>query len=72
MSHHIFRAQKKTLKSWDRFIIPYPFTKAVFIYGEPLSVPRDADRDAMENLRRELEARMRELTEKADNRWNDI
>ena len=39
------------------------------IFGEPLSVPRDADRDTMENLRSELEKRMRELTEEADNWW---
>jgi lysophospholipid acyltransferase (LPLAT)-like uncharacterized protein len=69
MSHYIFRTQKKTLKSWDSFIIPYPFTQAVAIYGDPLYVPRDADKETAEALRSELESRMRELTDKADNWW---
>ena len=29
-------------KSWDRFIIPYPFTRVVVIYGEPVYVARDS------------------------------
>ncbi|HET9869160.1 MAG TPA: lysophospholipid acyltransferase family protein, partial [bacterium] len=32
-----FEAEKCwRLKSWDRFIIPKPFSRAVFVYGEPL------------------------------------
>lgn len=27
------------LRSWDQFIIPRPFTRAVFVYGEPIHVP---------------------------------
>jgi hypothetical protein len=41
----------------------------VAIYGEPLYVPRDADKETAEALRSELERRMRELTDKADNWW---
>ncbi len=29
--------------SWDRFIIPKPFSRAVFVYGEPIGVPRKGD-----------------------------
>ena len=69
ISPYIFRTQKKTLKSWDSFIIPYPFTQAVAIWGDPLYVPRDADKETAEALRAELERRMRELKDKADNWW---
>lgn len=32
-----FAAKKAfRLSSWDRFLIPLPFTRAVFVYGEPL------------------------------------
>jgi len=31
------------LKSWDRFIIPKPFSRAVFVYGEPIAVTKDED-----------------------------
>lgn len=55
-----------TFNSWDRFILPFPFAKGVIAYGEPLTVPKDADSDALETLRCELEARMIALTNEAD------
>jgi lysophospholipid acyltransferase (LPLAT)-like uncharacterized protein len=30
-------------KAWDRFHLPYPFTKGAAIIGDPISVPPDAD-----------------------------
>lgn len=29
--------------SWDRFILPKPFSRALFFYGEPVIVPRRGD-----------------------------
>ena len=41
-----FEAEKCwRLKSWDRFIIPKPFSRAVFVYGEPLRVPKAGGTD---------------------------
>jgi lysophospholipid acyltransferase (LPLAT)-like uncharacterized protein len=41
-----FEAQRCwRLKSWDRFIIPKPFSRAVFVYGEPLRIPETGGRD---------------------------
>ncbi len=34
------------LKTWDRFIIAKPFSRAVFVYGDPIPVPRVRDDDA--------------------------
>lgn len=31
------------LGSWDRFIVPKPFSRAVFHYGDPVEVPRRGD-----------------------------
>jgi len=56
----------RRLSSWDRFLVPFPFARAVFLYGEPFVVPGDSGAAEMEKLRLELEARMRALTEKAD------
>ncbi len=53
-------------KSWDRFIIPYPFTRVVVIYGEPVYVPRDSSEEEIEAKRAELEERLVEMTERAD------
>jgi lysophospholipid acyltransferase (LPLAT)-like uncharacterized protein len=54
------------LGSWDRFHVALPFTRGVFLWGEPLSVPRDADPAHLEDLRLDLERRMNDLTAAAD------
>ena len=46
------------LRSWDRFMIPKPFTRIAGYLGQPLHVPRDVDREARREYARELEARM--------------
>lgn len=51
---------KLRLKSWDRFQIPLPFSRVRMRFGEPLSIPADADR---ESLRTELQRRLNALTE---------
>ncbi len=47
-------------------MMPYPFSKGLFIYGEPLFVPRDAGEALMEEKRALLERALNELTEYAD------
>ncbi|WNK00007.1 lysophospholipid acyltransferase family protein [Thalassospiraceae bacterium LMO-JJ14] len=54
------------LGSWDRFLAALPFSSGVLIWGEALSVPRDADDAALAGLRRELEQRLNTITEQAD------
>jgi lysophospholipid acyltransferase (LPLAT)-like uncharacterized protein len=34
---------RKRLRSWDRFVVPAPFTRVAVRFGEPLAVPRDLD-----------------------------
>ena len=52
--------RKVCLKSWDGFQIPMPFSRCEMILGRPMAVPRDADSVRREELRRELETRLRE------------
>ncbi len=59
----------KIFASWDRFILPWPFTKCRVVYGEPLYVPEDADRDMEENCRVCLEKELCNITDKADRHW---
>lgn len=59
-------SRRKTLPSWDRFVIPFPFSRGICIWGEPLSVPRDADREAVEASRRSLERSLNEISAAAD------
>ncbi len=58
----------KTFSSWDRFILPFPFGEGVIAYGEPVTVPKDADAETLEALRAELESRLIALTQDADQR----
>jgi lysophospholipid acyltransferase (LPLAT)-like uncharacterized protein len=51
-----------TLKSWDQFQIPLPFSKCIMRFGKPVHVPREAPDEQRESLRLELERRLRDLT----------
>ncbi len=48
------------LKTWDRFIIPKPFSQALLAYGEPVNVGRGED---LSQAATRLENAMRELDE---------
>jgi lysophospholipid acyltransferase (LPLAT)-like uncharacterized protein len=53
---------KIQLKSWDRFQIPLPFTRCEIRFSDPLYVPRNATPTEREQLRRELEKRLLDIT----------
>ena len=59
-------SKKKILNTWDRFLLPYPFSKGVFIWGEPIDVDQNGDQAHLEEKRILLEKRLNELTERAD------
>jgi lysophospholipid acyltransferase (LPLAT)-like uncharacterized protein len=59
-------SSKKLFKSWDRFVLPYPFSKGVFIWGEPIYIDQDGDQAHLEEKRILLENRLNELTDRAD------
>ena len=56
----------KVFKSWDRFILPIPFSKAVFMFGDPIYVPEKLSRDEERKLTQLLESKMVDLTLAAD------
>lgn len=49
-------------------VVPYPFSKALFLYGQPLHVPRDAD---VEEWRLKVEQNMNALAEEAERLVNE-
>lgn len=53
-------------RSWDRFAVPRPFTAAACVVPPPVEVPPDADREVLEECRREVEHRMNAATEEAE------
>jgi len=56
----------RRLRSWDGTLLPFPFGRGLFLYGEPLRVPRDADDAAQERCRLALEEALDRLTDRAD------
>jgi lysophospholipid acyltransferase (LPLAT)-like uncharacterized protein len=54
------------LKSWDRFLIPKPFSTVVVHWGKPISVPEVLDTTEFEAIRRKVEQTIRELQEETD------
>ena len=49
----------KVLNSWDRFTVPYPFTRGEVLTGEPITV---SEEDSLEAKRLELEKALYELS----------
>jgi lysophospholipid acyltransferase (LPLAT)-like uncharacterized protein len=59
-------SRKWVLNNWDHFIVPIPFSRIAYIWGEPVWVPRDSKREEMEEKRLLLQNRLRQITEEAD------
>ena len=50
-------------KAWDKFQFPKPFTTMVFLMGDPIEVPKDADIDEYSEL---LKNKLNELDKEAE------
>lgn len=59
-------SRKKVLRSWDNFLIFYPFSRVVAIYGEPFSVKCEMEDKELENERHKIERLMVQMDKKAD------
>lgn len=55
-----------TIGSWDRLLVPFPFSRVAYIVGQPISVPADASAELMETKRQELEMSLQTITAQAD------
>jgi len=47
-------------KSWDRFFIPFPFSKLYYKLGQPIYIPKDTSEENVEYYRQKLEDTMNE------------
>jgi lysophospholipid acyltransferase (LPLAT)-like uncharacterized protein len=52
--------------SWDRFILPWPFTRCRMICGRPLTVSAGVDKAGLEGFRQGLEDELNRITQTAD------
>ena len=63
---HVSPERCWTLKSWDAFQVPRPFSRVRGVWAGPMHVPRDANPTEMERLRLEMEAQLNGLRQKYD------
>ncbi len=61
----------KLFASWDRFMLPFPFSPLVVCFGDPIMVPAAASSVEIENLRLKVENVLNELICQCDNWWQN-
>ena len=55
-----------TFNSWDRFILPFPFSPGIIIHGRPLSVPERSAPEQLQGYINALENELNRITFQAD------
>jgi len=58
--------KRKHLRSWDRFCVAFPFSKGVFVWGDPIEVPKSAKGEALDELQQKVEDELTRVTNEAD------
>jgi lysophospholipid acyltransferase (LPLAT)-like uncharacterized protein len=62
--------RKWVLKSWDLFQIPYPFSPAVMLIGEPIWVAPAATEGEFEKVQLKLQQALDDLLQRSDRYWD--
>ena len=57
------------VRSWDRFLIPKPFSRILIRWGEPVFIPENSNKQTLESIRQELEKIMIEGHARDDLAW---
>lgn len=58
-------------RSWDRFMVPKPFSRVLIRFGDPIHVPSELDEKAFEQKRLLVEEKLKELYADTDLIWAD-
>lgn len=61
-------SRRRIIASWDRFLLPLPFGRGVFVVGPEIEVPPGLDAAGREILRLRLEKALNDVTREADGR----
>ncbi len=56
----------KRIGSWDRLIVPLPFTEVAAVVGDPITIPADATKQEREALRAQVERTLCEVTRQSE------
>jgi lysophospholipid acyltransferase (LPLAT)-like uncharacterized protein len=63
---YVFYENAWTFNSWDRFMVPKPFSRVVVRFGPLESISEKMDSEEFERIRRDIEQKMIEGHEKGD------
>ncbi|MGA0845993.1 MAG: lysophospholipid acyltransferase family protein [Luteolibacter sp.] len=53
---HVRFGKQWVLKTWDRFVIPMPFSRVQVIFDHPIQIPRQLEPEAFEQTRSKIES----------------
>ena len=59
-------SNRKVLGSWDRFIVPRPFSNGAIVWGQPIHVPKNTKPEEIENYRQKIEDELNAICVEAD------
>lgn len=67
----ITSAQSKwVFNSWDRFMIPKPFSRVLIRFGDAIHIPAELDKERFEENRLFVQNKLKELYEDTDQIWS--
>ncbi|MBL8048525.1 MAG: lysophospholipid acyltransferase family protein [Chthonomonas sp.] len=61
-------ARRWLIGTWDSYMVPKLFSRAIMIFGEPILVPRTASAEEMLALKQQLQDEMNRLEQEAERR----
>ena len=53
------------LKTWDKYMVPKPFSRILLLFGDPIYVPKDATDEEIEVIRQRVQDEMHRLENEA-------
>ena len=59
-------------RSWDRLVLPRPFSSACVVVGKPIEIPGDVNRTNIDDHQRSIQAQIDQLQAEADARIADL
>ncbi len=59
-------SRRRVLSTWDRLVVPLPFSRGACVWGDPIAVARDADEEDQERARQQLEESLITVSNRAD------
>jgi lysophospholipid acyltransferase (LPLAT)-like uncharacterized protein len=68
---HVSMKHRIELKSWDGFQLPFPFTEAVILQGEPIWAPPDSSEDDLRALHGKMQETLDALRIRGDKWWSE-